>query len=143
MDSSRIDTGVIHLQINDGPDYIEFNPKDVLFIERFYGLMKSFDEKSQEYRQRSEKIGLEDQAGGDDVLDKVPAGLALLREACEFMRGEIDKVFGAGTSQKLFGDVLALDLFSQFLDAVAPYIQEARVEKIKPYVKSKKKPPIK
>lgn len=132
--SIRIDTGSIRLQINDGPDHIEFNPKDVLFIERFYGLARALETKSTEYQRRSDELGLE-QAGEDEMLEKMPAGLVLLREACEFMRAEIDTVFGEGTSQKLFGDVLALDMISNFLDAITPYIQEARAEKIAPYVK--------
>jgi len=40
MDNLRIDTGIKKILINDGPEFIEFNPSDVIFAEKFYKLTK-------------------------------------------------------------------------------------------------------
>jgi hypothetical protein len=136
-DSIRIDLGTIRLQVNDGPEFIEFNPQDTLFAERFYGLVQVLEDKGKEYQQRSDELGLEEEQDQETAFRNAPAGLALLRDVCEFLRSELDRVFGAGTSQKLFGDVLALDGFSQFFDAITPYIQKARTEKVQKYAVKK------
>lgn len=134
MDSIRIDTGIKRIQINDGPDYIEFNPTDVLFAERFYAAYQEFNVKQSEFQQRSEELDAhKDELDENGLPVNVSQGLAFLHETCEFMRSKIDYLFGAGTSQKVFGDALNLDVIGQFLDAMTPYIQVARSEKVAKY----------
>ena len=55
------------------------------------------------------------------------------------MRGRIDYLFGNGTSQKLFGDVLSMEIISDFLTAIAPFVQTARSDKLAKYASKKTK----
>ena len=133
MDSIKIDAGVKRILINDGPAYIEFNPSDINFAERFYELVKDFQAKKTEYQRRSEEIDANIADDSDGIPANLPDGLALMREACEFVRERIDRLFGKGTCQKSFGDALSLDMFMQFFDGVSPYIQRARTDKASKY----------
>jgi len=134
MESISIKSGKIRLAINDDETcVIEFNPSDIAFAERFYALLKEFDHKQAEYRQRAEEL---DAVAGLDELGipkRTPEGLALLRDICIYMREKVDYLFGAGTSQKAFGDALEIELFEQFFNGVAPFIQKARSERLKKY----------
>ena len=134
MDSLRIDTGVKTLMINDDPaNTISFNPSDVVFAEKFYGLIRDLEKKQADFQARAAEL----EAAGVDA-DGVPVNmagnLALTREICEYMRGQIDSIFGAGASQRLFGDALSLDAFEQFFSGISPFIQAARSEKTAKYL---------
>lgn len=135
MDSLRIDTGIKRIMINDDPErVIEFNPSDVIFAERFYKLIGDFEVKQVEYQARSEQLD-----AGRDNLDHngLPAnlgeGLAFLREVCEYMHGQIDYLFGVGTSAKAFAGALSIDAIGQFFQGITPFIQQARSEKVAKY----------
>jgi hypothetical protein len=137
MDSIRVETGIKRIQINDGPEFIEFNPSDVVFAERFYQLIKDFEIKQKEYEVRSleiEKITGKDENG---IPNNLPEGLALIREVCEFLKEKIDVLFGKGTSKKVFGDALNLNMFEQFFSGITPFIQVTREEKIAQYIPTK------
>ena len=130
MDNLRIDTGVKRVTVNDDPNrVIEFNPTDVAFAERFYSVIRDFEVKQVEYQRRGQELDIQ-ALDANGLPANVGAGLALLREACEFMRERIDSVFGVGTSQKAFGDALTLDMFEQFFEGIMPFIQTARSEKM-------------
>lgn len=134
MQSLRIDTGSIKLAINEDPNrVIEFNPNDISFIERFYGLITDFEEKEKEYTKRLEKLGKNKEVDSLGIPKNLDEGLVILRDICDFMRGRIDHVFGEGVSQKAFGDANTLNMFEQFLDGVTPYIQNARTGKVQKY----------
>ena len=45
MDNIQIDIGTKKVHINSGPEFIEFNPSDVTFAEKFYQLVKDFNAK--------------------------------------------------------------------------------------------------
>ncbi|MFM8321000.1 MAG: hypothetical protein ACKOC5_08815 [Chloroflexota bacterium] len=124
MDSIKIDTGVQRVCINDDPGrVIEFNPTSVDFAERFYQLIREFEQRRVEYSRRAEALGSED----------IDGSLALMREMAEYMRGQIDFLFGAGSSQAAFGDALNLPAIGQFLDGITPFIQMAREKKVERY----------
>ncbi len=134
MQSLRIDTGSIKLAINEDPGrVIEFNPNDIGFVERFYGLISDFEEKEKEYTARIEKLDENKEIDSYGIPRNLGEGLVILKDICEYMRGRIDHVFGDGTSQKAFGDANTLDMFEQFLDGVTPYIQNARTGKVEKY----------
>lgn len=137
-DRIRIDTGVKRLLINDGPEFIEFNPEDVAFAERFYQLIKDFEAKSEEYKVRSAAITAEKAKDGNGLPVNLPDALKLLREVCEYMRSEIDGLFGTGTSKKVFGEALYLNMFEQFFTEVTPYIRAARGKKVAKYLRPDK-----
>jgi hypothetical protein len=135
MKSIQIDTGIKRVMINDDPTrVIEFNPEDVTFAEKFYSLIHAFEAKQVEYDRRSKMIDDNTAVDASGLPANVSDGLALLREVCEFMRGEIDGLFGAGTSQKAFGDARTLDMFVQFFEGITPFIKSARDEKVRRYL---------
>jgi hypothetical protein len=134
MDSLRITTGEKRIAINDDPErMIVFNPSDVNFAQRFYDLIHEFEEKLKDYQARGEVIDADVKVDQNGIPVNMGAKLALLREACEFIRGKIDHLFGAGTSQRAFGDTLDLGMFTQFFEGITPFIQAARVEKVAKY----------
>jgi len=139
MDSIRIDTGEKRIAINDDPErVIVFNPQDIGFAERFYQLLKDFEAKQAEYQARADELDNQelDERG---IPSRIGESLALLREVCEFLEERIDHLFGPGTSQKVFGDALTLDMFEQFFTGIIPYVQTARSGKIAKYAPSKKR----
>ena len=138
MDSIRIDTGIKHIAVNDDPNcVITFNPNDVAFAENFYQLMQDFQIKQVDYQTRADALSDQTALDQNNLPVNLPAGLALLREICEYMRERIDRLFGAGASQKAFGDTLDLNVFEQFFAGMTPIIQAARQEKTARYLTSK------
>jgi hypothetical protein len=137
MDSLRIDTGVIRLSINDDESrVIEFNPEDVVFVEKFYRLIKSFEEKEVEYRTRSEEIEKETGLDSYGMPVNTTKRIELMNDLCDYMRGQIDGVFGDGTSQTVFGDTKTLNMFEQFYSGLMPFINKARSKKMDKYRKT-------
>lgn len=135
----KIDAGNIRLAINDDPDrIIEFDPNDVLFVEKFYRLIKEFDDKRRGYLTRAEKLEANDEKDETGLLKNAGDRLDLLKEVCKFMREQIDEVFGEGTSQAAFGDAYNIEMIQQFFEGITPYIEKARAEKIKKYSGNKR-----
>lgn len=121
--------------INDDESRVlEFDPSDVVFIDRFYQAFNSLKAKLQEYQQRNNDLG------GDEALDEhgIPANtgerIALLREACTYLRDLVDQLFGGGAAQMVFGDALNLQQIEAFFEQLTPFIEKPRAEKLKPYV---------
>jgi hypothetical protein len=136
MDSITISTGVKRVCINDDPDnFIEFNPNDVSFAEKFYSLISEFEAKLVEYQARSDEIDSNKELDANGIPVNFEARIALMRDVCEFVREKIDGLFGKGTSQKVFGNALTLDMFTQFFEGITPFIQQARAEKVAKYQK--------
>jgi hypothetical protein len=127
-----IDSGVVHLLINGGPEFIEFNPEDTLFVDKFYKLMQDFAEKKKDFDVRADKLKLESK--GEKDLSTLPGSLVLINDMCSYLREQIDIVFGTGTSQKCFGDAMVLRAFEQFFSGITPYIKSSREEKVVKYV---------
>jgi hypothetical protein len=132
--SIRVDTGIKRVQINDGPDFIEFNPSDVTFAERFYQVMQEFEVKKEEYLIRANEVDANKKIGPDGITTNLPEEIAIIRDICEFMRSEIDVLFGTGTSQKVFGSALAVGMFEQFFNGILPFIKVARSNKTAKYM---------
>ena len=134
MDSIRINTGVKRLVVNDDPArVIEFNPEDVLFVERFYELIKVFQQKEVEFQKRIEELKAQEEKDEYGIPVNTPETLGLVMEVCDFLRGQIDNVFGPGTSQAAFAETQSLGMFEQFFAGIAPFIQSSRTEKVAKY----------
>jgi hypothetical protein len=134
MQSLHINTGEIRLCVNDDPDrVIAFNPTDISFAERFYGLLSEFEEKEKEYRHKAEALQGNTEIDSLGIPKNFGGALALLRETCGFLREKIDEVFGAGTSQAAFGDANTLDMFEQFFTGITPFVQKAREKQVGKY----------
>ena len=142
MDVIKTTTGVKEITVErDGvtAGVIRFNPSDVLFAEKFYHLVGEFEEKMEEYEARSNAIEKNTSLDDNHLPVNMDERLALLREACLFVRERIDHLFGAGTSQAAFGETLVLDVFNQFFEGVTPFVQHARAEKLAQYAPVKKR----
>lgn len=140
MSSIQINSDEKRIAINDDPErVIVFNPSDVLFAERFYRLMDEFQQKLTEYKRRFSELEKNQEADEFGIPKNFGDRIHLAVELCNYMRDEIDKVFGAGTSQKAFGDDRTLDMFMQFFNGLTPYIQRVRSEIMEKYTGKKSK----
>jgi hypothetical protein len=140
MDNIQINTGEVSLSVNgDESRVIRFNPRDILFAEKFYRMLGDAERKSIEYQRTAEELEAASDADDNDIPLNMDKRLEFLRSTCEAMRQMIDDVFGAGTSQAAFGDVMDLDVFDQFLSAIAPYFQKARAAKVAQYIPQRQK----
>lgn len=134
MESLHINTGEIRLCVNDDSSrVIAFNPTDISFAERFYGLLSEFEEKEKEYQRKVEALQKNVELDAFGIPKNFGPALALLRETSGFLREKIDNVFGAGTSQAAFGDANTLDMFEQFLNGITPFVQKAREKQVSKY----------
>lgn len=142
MDNIKIDSGVKRITVNgDETRVIEFNPEDILFIERFYGLMKKFEEKEKEFVDRSEEITKVTEKDTYGIPVNTGEQIKLVSELCTYLKAEIDEVFGKGTSKAAFGDMQTLNMFEQFFSGISPFVHKARAAKVDKYrkVPAKKK----
>jgi len=140
MESIRINTEGVRLCINDDETrVITFNPTDVSFAERFYDLIAAFENREKGYKVKAELLQKDTSVDKLGIPKNAKEQLNLLKETCEFVRSEIDKVFGAGTSKAAFGDANTLDMFEQFFVGITPFVQKSREEKVKKYTGTKKR----
>ncbi len=134
MDSIQITTGIKRISVNDDPDrVISFNPTDVTFAEKFYGLIIEFENKQTELTARAKAIDNNQSVDENGLPRNLSDKLTFLHEVCVYMRETIDGLFGSGASQAAFGDALSLDMIAQFLQGITPFFQAARADKLKKY----------
>lgn len=134
VDSIKIDSGVKRIAINEDPERVlEINPGDVAFAERFYDLIQDFEAKQADYEKRAEQIDAVQEVNENGVPENIQERLGFLREICTYMREKIDYLFGDGTSQKIFGDALSLEMIGQFFQGLTPFVEQARAEKLAMY----------
>jgi hypothetical protein len=134
MDTLRIDTGHKKVQINDGPEFIEFNPTEVNWGRRFERLRS--DVKTRMDEMSAKIAGIEKRA--QELNEETPAMIEevnnLRDEVCVFIREKIDILFGTGTSQKVFGDLMSEYAIASFLEGIAPFIQSGREQMVTKYL---------
>lgn len=134
MENLIIDSGIKRIRINEDDNrIIEFNPEDIVFVEKFYGLIKKFEEKEADFRLKTEEIGSiegEDEYG---IPLNTKQTLDLILDLCNYLRKEIDEVFGEDTSNKAFGQTQTLNMFEQFFNGIVPFVQKTRNERIEKY----------
>lgn len=130
MESIKITDRKIRLMINDDESkIIAFDPQDVGFVNRYYGLIDFLNTKQAEYI--SEGAAIDESAGSEQ--EKQRNGLKLLEKMCRETKEQFDVVFGTGTMDRIFGDTLRLDMFEELLYGIAPYINKARQKKLDQY----------
>lgn len=139
MAEIKINTGTIRLRVEcDGrEEFIAFNPDDVVFINRFCELMTAMEKKQEEYNVKAEELEKVTETDSLGFPINMKEKLALVLDICSFMRTQVDEVFGAGTSHKIFGDANTLDMFTQFFEGITPFIQRNRDEKMARYIAEK------
>lgn len=136
MDSLQINTGEKRIPvIRDGVSAgeIVFNPSDVLFAEKFYALIGEFETKMNEYKARAEALDKIKETGEHNIPVNTEERMAVLHEACEYVRERIDNLFGENASQVAFGNALSMDTFQQFFEGITPFIKTARADKVAKY----------
>jgi hypothetical protein len=142
MDSLHIDTGEKRIQIDDDPGrMIVFNPSDVLWVDRFRGMKRDVLAKLDEFSKKSGELQViirfeaKKKAPDQNLIDETEnRGSALYREACIYMRGLIDNIFGKDASQTAFGDLMSGTAIVSFLEGITPYIEIVRAAKVAAYV---------
>lgn len=134
----RIETGEIVLHVNDDPTReITFNPTDVLFMERFQNLYEEVIREIEGYRVRAQELDADQRKDAIGMPVNSAERIKYVKELCAMMREKIDQLFGQDTSQKAFGDTHKIEVFEQFFDAITPYVEKARKERVKRYIPSK------
>ena len=135
-DSIRIDTGVKRVMINDDPKrVIEFNPKDVVFAEKFYRMVDDFRAMETDFVARANELEAVEEVDELGLPVNTAERLQLVREVCDWSKTKIDQIFGEGASEKAFGDAMNLEMFKQFFEGITPFIESARSEKVDKYRK--------
>lgn len=109
---------------------ITFDPDDLGFLDKYYGLIEVLEVKEKELTAKGEALDSNDKKDAYGLPINMKERLAFARELCIFMRGQIDDVFGEGTSQTVFGDYNNPDMFEQFFLEIAPHVQGARGNKV-------------
>ncbi len=138
MDNIRINSGLKRIMINDDPNrVIEFNPEDVLFAERFYALIKVFQEQEVKFQERLEELQKNEEKDPYGIPVNTQETLDFVVEVCNFLREQVDKVFGAGTSETVFGETQSLGMFEQFFTGITPFVKSSRTEKVAKYTRKK------
>lgn len=133
MESIKITDNKIRLMINDDESkVISFDPQDVGFVNRYYGLIDFLDARQTDYSKEAEAIDKSECA----KEEKNRRAFKLLEKMCKETKEQFDVVFGEGTMGRLFGDSLRLNMFEELLYGIAPYINKARREKIEKYARS-------
>lgn len=136
----NLNTGTVRLKITDdrgGPErYLQFNPNDIVFAEKVYNLEQKFLEKQESMEARAAEIDAVEEADKFGLPINTSERLAFIREISEWLRGQIDDVFGEGTSQMVFGDLHDLDVYEQFFEGIRPHFNKARSEKVDQYRKN-------
>ena len=132
-------SNVVRIAINDDPArVIEFNSDDVGFVERFYALIDNVEAKENEIKEKLEAIRKDQTESSYGMPNSIRREVQLTAEMCRYMREQIDNVFGAGSSQTIFGDVNVPTMFGEFFTLIGPCISSARSGAVKKYTAKKK-----
>ena len=130
----KITSGEVRLRINDDEkNLLVFNPDDIVFAEKFYGLAKSFAIKQKDFEARIKILQGDETKDEYDIPANTGDAIQLTKELCVYMRVEIDKIFGEGVSDRLFGDTNSVSMLGQFFDGIQPYVVKARSKKMAQY----------
>ena len=131
MEKLQIHTGQICLEVVDdhgeSRGVFRFNPNDVAVAKKVFELQDTINAKFAEY----EKLYAE---AGDDSQRSIE----LLTETVDYFRGVIDEIFGAGSSQLLFGDARTFSMLEDFFAGITPYYTKASENRVQKYKKVKK-----
>lgn len=129
MESLQIRTGSISLRILDDlgneRGIFTFNPEDVESAKQVMLLQNEIQDKMDEFGKRV-----------DDATENVDKAI-VMSETIQYLRGCIDKCFGEGTSELVFGKSHTLSMFEDFLNGITPYYAKAAEKRKAKYRKQK------
>lgn len=137
----KIETG-LSIPIERNGEHVgslHFNPDDVCFVERVYGLISELEQAEKAYEAKAKEFEADSAVDEYGIPKNIRARLQFLREACEWLHAQIDAVFGAGTSEMAFGGALSLSAIEQFFTGLAPHFEQVRKDKMAPYLSASKR----
>jgi hypothetical protein len=145
MDTLNISTGEKRLAVSvDGVNGRElvFNPNDVLFMERLHRFYRVVMDKAREWEAKLPELNKQLAAIPTDdngMPEEIDTATAPLKEMNEFMRTQIDTLFGVGISQAIYGDTVFRnpEIYVTLVQGIQDFIQPARAEKMKKYIAPK------
>lgn len=130
MESLQIRTGSISLKVLDDlgneRGIFTFNPEDVKSAEQLLLLQEELKVKSVEMEQKIDSC--------KDQAEKVQC----MNEIVQYFRNAIDKCFGSGSSDILFGNSCTLSMFYDFIEGITPYYTKASEKRKAKYGKKQK-----
>lgn len=138
----KINTGFTIIPIErDGESVgsISFNASDAVWVEKLYSLFEKLESKEKEYAKKEEKLAKSTELDKYGIPKNFKGQVALYRESCEYVREEIDLLFGVGTSEIVFGSTNSFEVFNQFLNGITPFVQKTREEKMGKYLNREQK----
>ena len=97
--------------------------------------------KENEIKEKLEEIRKDQTESPYGMPNSIRREVQLTAEMCRYMREQIDTVFGAGSSQTIFGDVNVPTMFGEFFTLIGPCISSARSGAVKKYTAKKKATP--
>lgn len=131
MESLKISTGQISLQILDDNGeprgVFKFNPQDIESAKQFVRIKNELTDKQLEFDARSSVCNTEEER------------VELLSEIVDYFNDLIDKCFGSGSSEILFGGAKTLSMFADFFEGITPYYEKASNSRLSKYNKKSKK----
>lgn len=118
------------IKVNDQGETITLNVDDQRFIDRFYGLIETFDKSVRQ---------INGKAASKSERDR----LKQLMEETQKIMNNIDELFGKGACVKIFGDivpspVLLADFFDQMIPITRAYTNERQQVIERKYNRSRK-----
>lgn len=127
MESLQIRTGEIRLMILDDAGeergVFKFNPEDIKSAQAVFELQAELPAKEKEYEEKQKLATTE-----KEQID-------LLNELVDYFEGAIDRCFGEGTSELVFGKAKTLSMFFDFFEGIAPYYEKASKARVAKYKK--------
>jgi len=125
----KISTGTICIPVErdgEATGVLKLTPGDVNFANRYMQLLTAFDTKQKELLERMGQCEASHDKAGE---------VSIAAEFFAFVNGQIDYVFGEGTSAMLFGEVCTTEMYQQFFTAVTPIFQQARSGNVERYTR--------
>ena len=130
MAGIRVNTGVKRIEVNDDGDYITLSLSDNDFLNRFFALYENSQKMANEFSSSEAQIREKYQGDAETIYSCLREVLSIYTEAGKNMMSEVDNLFGAGTCQKVFGDITpSFELYYDFFEQLTPYLQEFAKEK--------------
>lgn len=115
----------------DESKVIEFNPNDMLLRNRITEFMVSAQTKQDEMVEKAKSLETDEDPAEGKLPSNIKDVLAFNQEIADYFIGELDDIFSAGASAKLFGErSFDPDLMASFMTYVMERINIVSQSKI-------------
>lgn len=132
MQSLTLGKARVQFCINgDEKRVISFNPQDVRLYERIGRFYNDTKAKQEDFERRA--IAAAAIEGDKDEYDaplSFDLQIALMQEIADWVCGQMDDVFGAGTAKKVFQDTFTFEDFAAFIEYVMSFFSQESQERV-------------